>query len=149
MVPKSIKNSIKKTLFSEAVPGSDFLPSGIQNDDKNGAGGHRNRDRNGFLSKNTVIRSSYELLRFFHHFRDPGLHFRDRGDQKNIKKRSSISISILDRLFIDSGLLLLPFWEPKTDSGASFLTLSFRVPFWLQKRIAKEGGRGLREGRVH
>jgi hypothetical protein len=131
MVPKSIKISIKKKQLSEAVPGSDFLPSGIQNDDKNGAGGHRNQDRNGFLSKNTVIRSSYELLRYFHHFRDPGLHIRDRGDQKNIRKRSSISISILDRLFSDFGLLLLPFWEPKNDSGASLFPFFFRVPFWL------------------
>ena len=56
MIPKSMKNVMKKTLISDTVPGCHFLPYGVQNDDQNRAGGHRNRYRNGVLFKTTVLR---------------------------------------------------------------------------------------------
>ena len=134
MVQKSINYSIKKRWFFDAGSGSTFscfssifLSKWCQN----GAKWAPTSIRKPPLAKKAGFRSHAAKQRVWEGKVGFGASiFESRGDQKSMKKRRSIAISIFE-CFFHTGSLLAPFWEPKPDSKASFL----RPCFGIEKRV--------------
>jgi hypothetical protein len=64
------------------------------------------------------------------------------SDLEGIKKQRWFSITALYRLFIDSGLVLVPEWEAKIDLGASFLMTFFNTEKRCQNEVTRDSTRG-------